>query len=157
MEWMDRWMHRGQDHSVKERQSLDCGQPGTAPQATNLCQCSQPQDQREYRARVPEDQDKHTHAPAFHTLFSPCCSIVQSLHPSPPHLHRQSCQWGSSCPRRGVVKRLESSKSPNEGFWPVGTDFITVATWAFELENALKNKSWRTTWWYCVTTKNCSN
>lgn len=76
----------------------------------------------------------NTHRHLLFTFFSPCCSVVQSLHPSPPQLHRQSCQWGGSYPWRGVVTRLESSKSPNEGFWSVGTDFLTVATWAFELE-----------------------
>lgn len=146
MEWMDTWVI--QDHSVKDRQSLDCGQPGTVPRATNVCQCSQPRDEREFEAGVPEDQHTHTnthihtHAPAFHTVFSPCCSIIQSLHPSPPQLHRQSCQWGSSYPRRGY--RLET--------WTLQR---LLASWdwfyhsghmSFWTGNALKNKSWRTTW-----------
>lgn len=77
----------------------------------------------------------HMHILVTHSSVARC-SIVQSLRPSPPQLHRQSCQWGSSYPRRGV-KRLERSKS----FWPVGTDLITVATWAFELEMHLRIKA----------------
>lgn len=70
-----------QDHTVKDRQSLDCGQPGTEPRAMSVCQCSQP---RERGAGVPEDQHKDTHkythmhlllthssVPAA-PLFSPC-------------------------------------------------------------------------------------
>lgn len=129
-------MHRRQDHTVKDRQSLDCGQLGTVPWATNVCQCSQPW---EHGTEAPEDH--HRHAPTSYIVFSPCCSVVQSLHPSSPQPHRQSCQWGSSYPRKGVVKRLEHSDSLNECFWPDGSDFITVATWAFELEMHLRIKA----------------
>lgn len=119
MEWMDRWMM--QDRTVKDRRC--CGQPGTEPRATSVCQCSQPWHEWECGTGAPEDQHKHTqrntHAPASHSISSPCRFAVRSLHPSPPQLHRQSCQWGSSWPPRAVVKRLECSK----GFWPVGTEF----------------------------------
>lgn len=37
----------------------------------NVANPPTPRDQPKYRAGVPEDQHKHTHAPAFHTLFSP--------------------------------------------------------------------------------------
>lgn len=133
--WIDRWMQRRPDHSVKYRQSLDYGSTGTAPQATNVCQCSQLQDQWVYGAEKPEDQ----HDTCF-SFFSPCCAIVQSLHPSPPQLHRQSCQWGSSYPQRGVS--LQDLKAPNlqmKTFGHLGLisflfSFYFVATWAFELE-----------------------
>lgn len=78
-------MHSRQDHTVKDRQSLDCGQPGTAPQATNVCQCSQPRDQRECGAGAPEDQlthkNTHTCTCFAHILQSLLlyCSVSASL------------------------------------------------------------------------------
>lgn len=133
---MDRWVI--QDHTVKDGQSLDCGHPGTVPRATNACQCSQPPTSLRVRGRSTwRSTQIHTHAPGFHTVFSPCCSVVQSLHPSPPQLHRQSCQWGSSYPRRGVVKetwmlqRLLASRDWFLSQWP----------WAFELEMHLRIKA----------------
>lgn len=123
------------------------GQPGTVPRFKNVCQCSQPRDQRECRSRCTcrsTQTQRNTHAPAFHSIFSPCFPHSHSFTDNPAN-------EGAAAPP--VNKRLECS----EGFWPVETDLITVDTWAFGTGNALMNKSWRTTWWYCVTTKNCSN
>lgn len=131
--WIDRWMQRRPDHSVKYRQSLDYGSTGTAPQATNVCQCSQLQDQWVYGAEKPEDQ----HDTCF-SFFSPCCAIVQSLHPSPPQLHRQSCQWGSSYPRGGCrykTWKLQISKWRPLVIWDWFLFFFPFILWPHELLN----------------------
>lgn len=148
-------MQRRPDHSVKYRQSLDYGSTGTAPQATNVCQCSQLQ---------VSVWGRKTWRSTWHLLF-----ILQSLLrycSVPASLTATATQTilpmrEQLPPEGGVVTRLESSKSPNEDLWSFGTDFFSFfllfcGHMSFWTGNAL-NKSWRTTWWYCVTTKNCSN
>lgn len=44
-----------QERPYSEEQSLDCGQFGPVPQATNVCQCSQTQ-KCGYGVGVPEEQ-----------------------------------------------------------------------------------------------------
>lgn len=138
MEWMDRWMI--QDHTVKDRQSLDCGQPGTVPRATNVCQCSQPRDQREYGAGVPEDQHKHTHTHT-HLLFTHS-SVPAALLFSPciPHRHSYTdnpANEGAATPGGVPSRDLNAPKASGQS----GLIFITVATWAFELEMHLRIKA----------------
>lgn len=117
-------MHRRQDHTVKDRQSLDCGQPGTVPRATNVCQCSQP---REHGAGVPEDQHtrKYTHMHLLFThssvptapLFSPCI----------PHRHSYTdnpANEGAATPGGVSSRELNAPKASGQ----LGLIFITVAT-----------------------------
>lgn len=113
------WLHEMNEQMVKDGQSLGRSPPQTVPRPTSTCQCSHPapptrQDQQEYGA----GRRTRTRTHLLFTVFSPCCSYVRSLPPSPPQTHRQSCQWGSSYPRRGVAKGPERSES----FWPGWTD-----------------------------------
>lgn len=50
--WMEMF---AQERPYSEEQSLDCGQFGPVPQATNVCQCSQTQ-KCGYGVGVPEEQ-----------------------------------------------------------------------------------------------------
>lgn len=92
-------------------------------------------------------------------LFAPCIPRRHSYTDNPAN-------EGAVAPRGAWSKTLECSK----GSWPVGTVFVLcfvflfllffflTAAMSFWTGNALKIiKSWRTTWWYCVTTKNCWN
>ncbi len=155
MEWMDRWMI--QDHTVKDRQSLDCGQPGTAPRATNVCQCSQPPRSaivwgRSTWRSTQTHTYSHTRTRFSHSLQSLllCCSVPASLAATAT---QTILPMREQLPQEGRQQRdLNAPKASGQS----GLVLITAAM-SFWTGNALKYKSWRTTWWYCVTTKNCSN
>lgn len=91
----DRWMHRRQDHTVKDRQSLDCGQLGTVPRATNVCQCSQP---REHGAGAPEDQ--HRHVPPSYSVFSPAALLFSPCIPRRHSFTDNPANEGAATPGR---------------------------------------------------------
>lgn len=136
MEWMDGWII--QDHTVKDRQSLDRGQPGTVPWATNACQCSQPLRSAIVRGRITW-RSTQTHTC---TCLSPSSvPAALSFGPCIPHRHSYTdnpANEGAATPGGGASsKRLERSK----GFWPVGTDFLSQWPWAFELEMHLRIKA----------------
>lgn len=90
-EWMNRegWAV----HGVAAHHRL-CRDPPTRANVAN------PQDLREYGAGT----HTRTRTHLLFTVFSPCCSYVRPLPPSTPQTKRQSCQWGRSYSRRGVVK-----------------------------------------------------
>lgn len=75
----------------------------------------------------------HSSVPAA-LLFSLCI----------PHRHSHTdnpANEGAATPGGVSSRDFERSKSPNECFWPVETDFITAATRAFELEMHLRIKA----------------
>lgn len=90
-EWMNRegWAV----HQVAAHRRL-CRGPPTRANVAN------PQDLWEYGAGT----HTRTRTHLLFTVFSPCCSYVRPLPPSTPQTKRQSCQWGRSYYRRGVVK-----------------------------------------------------
>lgn len=130
-------MHSRQDHTVKDRQSLDCGQPGTAPQATNVCQCSQPRDQHEYGAGASEDQHTHTHKYThMHLLFthsSVPAALLFSL--CIPHRHSHTdnpANEGAATPG-GVSSR--DLNAPNLQTNASGQSGLILSQWPQELLN----------------------
>lgn len=132
-QWMSRQVNAQKTGAFSEGQ-LVFGLSGSAPEATNACQCSQPE--------ISEAGDpEYQHTP---TCFPPpiscsCCSVVQPLHPSAPQLHRQSCQWRSSFPWRGfchMTWKLHAKASSQSGLI-----FLPAATRALELEMHLRIKA----------------
>lgn len=68
---------------------------------------------------------------ASHTFFSPCTPRRHSYKDNPAN-------EGAAAPG-GVSTR--DLNAPNNSYWPVGTDLITVATQAFDLEMHLRVKA----------------
>lgn len=136
------WLHEVNEWIVKDGQSLGRSPPQSVLRPTNTCQCSQPPRSARVRRR---NAQQNTHAPAFHCLQSLLllCSAPASLTATDK---QTILPMREELLREGRGQR-DWNTSLDRYLWP----------WAFELEMHLMNKSWRTTWWYCVTTKNWSN
>lgn len=112
-------MHRRQDHSVKDRESLDCGQPGTVPlTCANVANL-------ENSKSMGQDLkiNTNTHAPALHTFFSPRIPRRHSYTDNPAN-------EGAATPG-GVSSR--DSKAPNLQTKATGPSGLTLSQWPREL------------------------
>lgn len=153
-EWIDGWYRTIQWRKgslwIAASQGL-CHEPLTRANVANPTRSARARGRRTWRW-TQTHTNTHTCTCFSHSLQSPLlyCSVPASLDATAT---QTILPMREQLPREGRRQRdLNAPKASGQS----GLIFITVAM-SFWTGNALKNKSWRTTWWYCVATKNCWN